>query len=437
MKLDISIYKNRRDDLLDKIGDAVAIIFNNHHVPRNRDSEYKFRSDSYFHYFSGFPEAESVIFLCGGKEKKSIIFCKDKNIEYEIWNGELHGPSKAAEDYFFDESYSLERLDEVATKLISKFSKIFMVLDDHHNNKNRVHSWIGNNKKLKRSGSRSPEMIIDLSSIADQMRSIKSEDEINIMKLSGDIASKAHIRAMKKTKPGKYEYQIEAELLYEFMQNGALDPAYQSIVASGKNACILHYIKNDQKLSDKDLLLIDAGCELDGYASDITRTFPISGKFSSSQKDFYELVLSAQLKAIDQVRPGNLFTDPHDAAINELIRGLIDLGLCQGSFDEVRDKQLYKEFFMHRTSHWLGLDVHDAGEYTNPDSTPIKLTKNNVLTIEPGLYIRPNENVPKDFWNIGIRIEDDVCVTDNAPNILSQMAPKSVKDIESIIGTDG
>jgi len=280
-------------------------------------------------------------------------------------------------------------------------------------------------------------MIIDLSSIADQMRSIKSEDEINIMKLSADIASKAHIRAMKKTKPGMYEYQIEAELLYEFMQNGALDPAYQSIVASGKNACILHYIKNDQKLSDKDLLLIDAGCELDGYASDITRTFPISGKFSSSQKDVYELVLSAQLKAIDKVKPGNLFTDPHDAATDVLIRGLIDLDLCKGSFDEVRDKQLYKEFFMHRTSHWLGLDVHDAGEYTNPDSTPIKLTKNNVLTIEPGLYIRPNENVPKDFWNIGIRIEDDVCVTDNAPNILSKMAPKSVKDIESIIGNDG
>jgi len=268
------------------------------------------------------------------------------------------------------------------------------------------------------------------------MRSIKSEDEINIMKLSGDIASKAHIRAMKKTKPGKYEYQIEAELLYEFMQNGAMDPAYQSIVASGKNACILHYIKNDQKLLDKDLLLIDAGCELDGYASDITRTFPISGKFSSSQKDVYELVLSAQLKAIDKVKPGNLFTDPHDAATDELIRGLIDLNLCQGSFDEVRDKQLYKEFFMHRTSHWLGLDVHDAGEYTNPDSTPINLNKNNVLTIEPGLYIRPNKNIPKDFWNIGIRIEDDVCVTDNTPNVLSQMAPKNVKDIESIIGTD-
>ena len=284
-------------------------------------------------------------------------------------------------------------------------------------------------------------MIIDLSSIADQMRSIKSEDEINIMKLSGDIASKAHIRAMKKTKPGKYEYQIEAELLYEFLQNGAMDPAYQSIVASGKNACILHYIKNDQKLSDKDLLLIDAGCELDGYASDITRTFPVNGKFTGPQRALYDITLAAQEAAIAATRPGNTFMEPHDAALKVLTQGLLDENLLKlsevGSLDNAIETGAYRRFYMHRTSHWLGMDVHDVGSYRESTVEKEKpwrtLQSGMVITIEPGLYVRPADDVNEAFWDIGIRIEDDAVINNSGCELISRGVPVKPDEIEAIM----
>jgi Xaa-Pro aminopeptidase len=271
------------------------------------------------------------------------------------------------------------------------------------------------------------------------MRRRKSEGEINIMQKSANIAAQAHIHAMRITKPGKYEYQIEGEILNQFMQNGARYPAYSSIVASGNNACTLHYVENKNILKDGDLLLIDAGCELESYASDITRTYPINGKFSSAQKDIYQVVLNAQKEAINKVIPGNYFDAPHNAAIEQIVNGLIDLKILKASRDEVFEKELYKEFFMHRTSHWLGLDVHDAGQYFEDlseqgKSKSVKFQDSNVLTVEPGCYIKPNSDVPKEFWGIGIRIEDDVLVTSKGNKVLSASAPKEIIELEDIVG---
>ena len=280
-------------------------------------------------------------------------------------------------------------------------------------------------------------MIVDFSCLADSMRVVKSKYELQLMKKSADIAAKAHEIAMRKTMPGKYEYQIEGEILNQFMQLGAKDPAYHSIVASGINACTLHYTENKNQLQDGDLLLIDAGCEFELYASDITRTYPINGKFSSSQKIIYELVLEAQKAAITKVITGNTFDQPHKEALDILVQGLVDLKFCQGSVDQVIEEKLYQKFFMHRTSHWLGLDVHDVGAYVDDNDKPVKLSIGNVLTIEPGIYISPSKDIPKDFWGIGIRIEDDVVVSEKIPHILSINAPKDIDDLENLVGSFG
>jgi len=266
------------------------------------------------------------------------------------------------------------------------------------------------------------------------MRVVKSSYEIELMQKSADIASEAHIQGMRSTLPGKYEYQVEGEILNHFMQNRAGDPAYQSIVAGGKNACTLHYIANNQKMVSGDLLLVDAGCEYELYASDITRTYPINGKFTPAQKNVYEMVLIAQKKAIEEARSGNEFNSPHRAALSVIIDGLIDLKLCAGSRNEIEDKGLYKDFFMHRTSHWLGLDVHDAGDYVDSDGKSIKLTDGNILTIEPGCYIKPSPKIPKEFWGIGVRIEDDILIKKNNPVVLTEKAPKEISDLELLVG---
>jgi Xaa-Pro aminopeptidase len=277
-----------------------------------------------------------------------------------------------------------------------------------------------------------PGAIHDCRSVLDEMRLIKGMDELQIMQRAADISTQAHRRAMQTTRPGMREYQIEAELLYTFYRHGAQAPAYTSIVAGGANACVLHYVDNRDELKSGDLLLIDAGCELDGYASDITRTFPVNGKFTAAQKAVYELVLAAQAAAIAQVKPGNHWNDPHQAALNVLAQGFIDLGLCQGSVEAVLESEDYKRFYMHRTGHWLGMDVHDAGEYKQNGEWRL-LQPGMVLTVEPGCYIRPADNVPEHFWNIGIRIEDDVVVTQTGHELLTVAAPKSIADIEELM----
>jgi Xaa-Pro aminopeptidase len=284
-----------------------------------------------------------------------------------------------------------------------------------------------------RAGVQAPQAIEDISHIADEMRLIKSDFEIEIMKRSAKVASLAHNRAMKFVKPQMYEYELEAEILHEFMSHGIRSPAYQSIVAAGKNACTLHYVDNNSKIQDGDLILIDAGCELEGYASDISRTFPANGKFSKIQKDFYQLVLDAQSAALTKVSSNHNWNEPHEAALSVLIDGFRDFGLCQGSHQEIYETGAYKEFYMHRTGHWLGLDVHDAGDYKTIAKEWKQLQPGMTLTVEPGCYIRPSANIPKEFWNIGIRIEDDVLVTQNGYEVLTKDSPKTIESIEALM----
>ncbi|MDC0423059.1 aminopeptidase P family protein [Methylophilaceae bacterium] len=434
MKSKYNEFCKRRSLLQSKIGDGVAIIFNTEKISRNRDSHFKFRSDSYFHYLSGFPESDAVLFVVGGKTPFSILFCQQKNKEKEIWDGFIYGPIEAKETFLIEEAHPLEKMNEIAIKLIANRKKIFILSDNTSKQQKLINKWINFNKQQKRAGIRTPEIVVDLASILDPMRVVKSPYEIKLMQKSADIASEAHIQGMRNVLPGKYEYQVEGEILNHFIQNGAGDPAYQSIVAGGKNACTLHYITNNQKMISGDLLLVDAGCEYELYASDITRTYPINGKFTSAQKNIYEMVLLAQKKAIEEAKSGKLFNSPHKAALSVIIDGLIDLKLCNGSRDEIEDKETYKNFFMHRTSHWLGLDVHDAGNYVDTDGQSIKLIDGNVLTIEPGCYIQPSQDTPKEFWGIGVRIEDDVLINKNNPVVLTEKAPKEISDLEMFVG---
>ena len=413
-------FKKRRSALIEKIGDGVAVIFNAHEAIRNRDSHYSYRSDSYFHYFSGFTEPQSVLLVLGGKFPKTILFCRNKNLEMEIWNGFIYGPKEAKEVFLFDEAYDINLLDDIALKEISGHEKIYYRIGQDALNDQKINDWIKALRNKARAGAQAPQTIEDISHIADEMRLIKSDFEIDIMKRSAKIASLAHNRAMKFVKPQMYEYELEAEILHEFMSHGIRSPAYQSIVAAGKNACTLHYVDNNSKIQDGDLILIDAGCELESYASDISRTFPANGKFSKIQKDFYQLVLEAQSAALSKISSNHHWNEPHEAALSVLIDGFKDFGLCQGSHQEIYETGAYKEFYMHRTGHWLGLDVHDAGDYKTFAKEWKQFQPGMTLTVEPGCYIRPSANIPKEFWNIGIRIEDDVLVTQNGYEVLTK-----------------
>ena len=422
---DYKEFKSRRDRLAFLLDGSVAIIVNSKESIRNKDCHYPFRSDSNFHYLSGFPEPDTIVMIFGGKNPKSIIFCQPKDEIKEIWNGYVYGPKQASKEFLFDEGYPLADAQKLIPKFI-KSKKIFLLPSSMVGH---IFSpkWFEINNKLRE----------DLSEILDGMRVVKNDFEVNLMRKSADIAANAHIHAMKLTAPDKYEYEIEGEILNQFFRLGSRNPAYSSIVASGINGCTLHYIENDSQMKDGDLLLIDAGCEVGSYASDITRTFPVNGKFSSAQKEIYQLVLSAQKAAIEKVKVGLFFDDPHKEALKIIIDGLIDLGILIGSRDEVYEKELYKKFFMHRTSHWLGLDVHDVGKYLSKskNSQAVKFTEGNVLTIEPGCYIRPSDHVSKEFWGIGVRIEDDVLVTSAGHDVLSKNAPKEIKELEEVIGT--
>ena len=433
MTININEFSKRRYQLMAEMVEGVAIVPTSPELIRNRDSHYPFRFDSYFYYLSGFKEPESVLFLIAGPQAKTILFCRDKDMEREIWDGFRYGPAGAVIEFGIDEAYSMSQLDELAPQLLANQSKLFYSLGADTAWDARVTDWINQLRTQARTGVGAPDSIIDLRKLLDEMRLYKSDSELALMRRSANIAAAAHQRAMQFTRPEMMEYEIEAEFLHEFYRHGAQAPAYTSIVAGGANACTLHYNANNAKLRDGDLLLIDAGCELDGYASDITRTFPVNGKFSAPQKDLYELVLASQAAAISKVAPNNHWNEPHEAALDVLVRGFIDLGLCKGSHDEVLEKGSYRQFYMHRTGHWLGLDVHDAGEYKDQVGEWRKLEPGMTLTVEPGCYVRPAENVPEHFWNIGIRIEDDVLVTSAGCEVLTSAALKSVADIESLM----
>ena len=421
-------YQRRRAQLAKAMQRGIAIIPTAHEQARNRDTQFPYRFDSYFYYLSGFMEPDAVVVLIAGKIPKTILFCREKDLTREIWDGYRYGPKAAQKQFAFDASYPIAKLDELMPKLIADQPTLHYPLGADTTWDARVVGWINQVKAQVRSGVSAPAEINDVRNLLDDMRLIKDGDELATMRSAADISSDAHRRAMQTTKPGMMEYQIEAELLHEFRRRGAQAPAYTSIVAGGANACVLHYVENKAALKSGDLLLIDAGCELDGYASDITRTFPVNGKFSAAQRDVYELVLAAQANAINAVKTNASFELYHEVALKILVRGFIDLKLCKGSVDQVLESGDYKRFYMHRTGHWLGLDVHDAGDYKKQGKS-VKLAPGMVVTVEPGCYIRPGKNVPKAFWNIGIRIEDDVLVTKTGRDVLTK-PPKTVREIE-------
>ena len=423
-----SIYASRRQRLA-KAVEGVVVVPTAPERLRNRDSHYPYRFDSHFYYLTGFTEPEAALVLAGGK---SILFCRERNEEREIWDGLRYGPEAARERFGFDEALAIGKLDDEMSRLLENQPALYYPMGADAQWDARAIGWLNAVRARVRAGVAAPERMHDVRALVDDMRLTKDAHELGVMRRAARIASAAHRRAMQRTRAGRYEYEIEAELLYEFRRNGAQYPAYSPIVAGGANACVLHYVANDALLRDGDLLLIDAGCELDGYTSDITRTYPVGGRFSGAQREVYDIVLAAQRAALDAVRPGRAWNEPHDAAVKVLAQGMIDLKLLAGGVEEALEKETYKRFYMHRTGHWLGLDVHDAGEYKR-EGTWRALAPGMVLTVEPGLYIRGAPDVPERLRNIGVRIEDDALVTQAGSEVITAEAPKAVDDIEALM----
>lgn len=428
----IAPYRARRARLLEAMQAGVAIVPTAPERLRNRDSDYLYRFDSYFYYLTGFPEPDALLVLIAGNAPKAVLFCREKNPERELWDGYRHGFEAARDAFGFDEAHAIAELDAKLPELLANQPTLFFAPGMDPAWDARVMGWLNQVRARARMGVVAPADIRDIRSILDEMRLVKDAHEIATMRRAAELSAGAHVRAMRVARPGMMEYEIEAELLHEFRRHGAQFPAYWPIVASGPNACVLHYRENDRLMGEGDLLLIDAGGELDGYAADITRTFPVSGTFSGPQRAIYELVLAAQTAAAAAVKPGNRWDMPHNAAVKVLAQGFIDLGLCDGTLDDVIESEDYKRFYMHRTGHWLGLDVHDAGDYKEAGEWKL-LRPGMTLTVEPGCYIRPAENVPEQFWNIGVRIEDDALVTETGCELITAAAPKAVADIEALM----
>ena len=432
------IHRDRRAALLrqmrERSGGGLALVPTAPELARNRDSLFPFRHDSYFHYVSGFPEPEAVVALVAGKNgpasDRHILFCRDKNEEREIWDGFRYGPDAAREIFGFDEAHPIAELDKALPELAADQPAMYTPIGLFPAWDRKITDTLNEVRNRVRTGVSAPEEIVDVRAALDVLRLVKDEHELKLMRRAAEISAAAHRRAMDRTRVGWYEYQVEAELVHEFLRSGAQAVAYPSIVAGGPNACVLHYRDNNRQLQDGELLLIDAGCEYQSYASDVTRTFPVNGKFTGPQKAVYELVLAAQQACIDAVKPGVEFHDYHKVAERVLAQGYLDLGLCQGTLDAVLESGSFKQFYMHRAGHWLGMDVHDAGLYQVKGASQ-KLLPGMVLTVEPGTYIRPADNVPDQFWDIGVRIEDDVLVTATGTEILSVATPKSVADVEA------
>jgi Xaa-Pro aminopeptidase len=425
-------FVQRRARLAGALGEGVLVMPTAPERTRNADSQYDYRWDSGFYYLTGFREPESVLVIALGKKPRHILFCREKNLEREIWDGYRFGPEVAREAFGFDEAYPIGELDQRLPELLANQDVLHTTVGADPQWDVRVTGWLNAVRAKARTGVTAPVEIREARAMVNDMRLVKDGEELAIMRRAAEISGAAHVRAMRAALPGRREYEVEAELIHEFCRNGARAPAYGSIVASGANACVLHYRENSAVLRKGDLMLIDAGCELDSYAADITRTFPIGGRFSGPQKDIYELVLASQEAAIKMVKPGADFIAYHDAATRVLARGFIDLKLCKGTVDAVIESGSYRQFYMHRTGHWLGLDVHDAGDYMLRGKWR-KLAPGMVLTVEPGCYIRPGKGVPKAFWNIGVRIEDDVLVTGKGREVLTAACPKTVKQVEEAV----
>jgi len=431
-------YRQRRLSLIHRMqqaGGGVAVIPTSAEQVRNRDAHYPFRADSYFQYLTGFNEPEAALIIVVSAQNssaQSLLFCREKNPERETWDGHRYGPEEAQELFAFDAAFPISAFDSQLAELLADQPALWFSLGQDAAWDTRITTALNAVRAQTRAGKSAPAILRDVRVELDAMRLIKDTSELALMRRAGEIAAEAHVRAMRFTQPGHHEYEVEAELLHTFRRHGCEAPAYTSIVAGGANACVLHYVGNNQVLRDGDLLLIDAAGELEGYAADITRTFPVNGRFSAAQTAIYQLVLDAQLSAIAAVKPGASFLAPHEAALNVLAQGMLDLHLLNGSLSEVIETESYKRFFMHRTSHWLGKDVHDAGGYRQGEHwTPLQ--SGMVLTIEPGCYIRPAPDVPEAFWNIGVRIEDDAVVTTDGCEIITGGVPKTIVDIEALM----
>ncbi|WP_373975639.1 Xaa-Pro aminopeptidase [Chitinibacter sp. SCUT-21] len=421
----------RRQQLASQLAPGIVIIPTSKELARNADTTYPFRFDSSFYYLTGFNEPDAVfVQIIGENTVQNILFCRPKDEEREIWDGFRYGPSAAADTFGFDIAYSLDDIDSKMVELLKNQPRIYYPLAKEMRWDRQINRWLSSVRALVRTGINAPDTIVDVRTVLDEMRLIKSDFEVGILRKAGLINAQAHIRAMQFTQPGQFEYQVEAEILHDYYRQGCRAPAYNSIVASGSNACVLHYGENHAQMRDGELLLIDAGCELHGYASDITRTFPVNGRFSGEQKAVYDITLAAQYAALEQCKPGNTWNAPHDAATQVLAQGMIDLGLLKGSLAEVLETESYRQFYMHRTGHWMGLDVHDVGAY-KVDGQWRQLKAGMVLTVEPGFYIRPAANVPSAFENIGIRIEDDVLINETSHENLTASCPKTVAEIEA------
>ncbi|MCC7122605.1 MAG: Xaa-Pro aminopeptidase [Gammaproteobacteria bacterium] len=399
---------------------------------RNRDVFYPYRPDSDFFYLTGFPEPEAVMVLVPDRPQgEFILFCREKDPEQETWHGRRAGLEGACEQYGADDAFPISDLDDILPGLLENKERIYYTMGRYQDFDQRLVGWLNRVTSKGRAGVHAPDQVHSVGHHVHEMRLYKSRDEIKTMRRAAQISAAAHRRAMEICRPGLYEYQIEAELLHAFMRHGSRAPAYPSIVGAGANTCILHYNDNNEQLADGDLLLIDAGCELDHYASDITRTFPVNGRFAPEQRAIYEIVLEAQLAAIAKVAPGNHWNDPHQAALEVITKGLVELGILKGRWRTLLKEEAYRPYYMHRTGHWLGMDVHDVGDYKIGDEWRT-FEPGMVTTVEPGLYLSPTiKGLAKRWWNIGVRIEDDVLVTASGRDILSHGAPKTVDEIES------
>lgn len=431
---DISDYKKRREDLKQMMGKgAIAILPACPVKIRNRDAEYDYRPDSDFYYLSGFSEPEAVLVLVPGREHgEYILFCRERDSKTTIWTGEVAGQEGAVDKFEADDSFPIDDLDDILPGLLEGIERVYYTMGTYPDFDKQLIGWVNGLKTQARSGVHTPGEFISLDHFLHELRLFKSPKEQKLMRQAAKISSKAHKQAMKVCQPGKFEYQLEAEIIHQFMKHGARHSAYTSIVGGGANAVILHYVNNDAELKDNELVLIDAGAEYGYYAADITRTFPVNGVFTDDQRALYQIVLDAQCAAIKQVQVGKHWNDPHVAAVEVITKGLLALGIMSGELSELIKDEAYKPFYMHRTGHWLGMDVHDVGDYKVEDQWRL-LEKGMVLTVEPGIYIAADSDCDKRWWNIGIRIEDDVLVTKNGPDVLSKDAPKDPDEIELLM----
>ena len=428
-------FLRRRRQLMHMLGDdAIAILPTSLEQIRNRDVLQPFRPDSDFYYLTGFPEPEAVaVLMPGRRHAQYILFCRERDPARELWDGRRAGLEGAVETYGADDAFPYSDLDDILPGLLEQRERVFYAMGCNSDFDQRVSGWVNQVRARSRAGVHAPTEFIALDHYLHDMRLYKSRSEVATMRRAAKLSAAAHKELMRTTRPGDMEYQLAARFSHHCQMHGARELAYPSIVGGGNNGCVLHYVENSDALQDGELVLIDAGCELECYASDITRTFPVSGRFSEPQRALYQLVLDAQLAAIDKVRQGNHWNDPHDAAVRVLTRGLLRLGLLKGTLAKALKNESYKKFYMHRTGHWLGMDVHDVGDY-KIDGHWRQLEPGMILTVEPGLYIpRGMRGVAKKWQGIGIRIEDDVLVTKSEPDVLTRDVPKSVDDIEALM----